>query len=311
VEITHVCVLGGSGFIGRHLCQQLTAQGYSVTVPTRNRERAKSLILLPTVDVVTANVHDPVDLAEVLRPADAVINLIGVLHDGSGPGSFRAAHVELARKVIAECRRRHCRLVHMSALNADPRGPSEYLRTKAEAEKLVADSGLDATILRPSVVFGREDRFLNLFARLLRMLPVLPLGSPGARFQPVYVEDVAAAFVFSLRDPQTIGRSYDLCGPTVYTLQELVEYVGRITGHPRPVLGLSDRLSLLQAAAMELLPIKVITRDNYYSMKVDSVCKGAFPFGIKPTPLEAVAPRWLARSGPRARYPRLRDHAGR
>jgi NADH dehydrogenase len=199
----------------------------------------------------------------------------------------------------------------MSALNADPHGPSEYLRTKGEAEKLVRDSGLAATIFRPSVVFGPEDRFLNLFARLLRAFPVLPLGRSRARFQPVYVEDVATAFVTSLADPRATGRAYDLCGPEVYTLRELVEYVGRITGRPRPVLELGDGLSFLQAAAMELMPFKLLTRDNYYSMKVDSVCDAVFPFGIKPAALEAVAPRWLAHASPRRRYSRLRDRAGR
>src|SRR5687767_4215515 len=185
--IGNVCVLGGSGFVGRHLCNQLVARGYGLTVPTRNRERAKGLITLPTADVFTADVHDSATLDSVLRGCDAVINLVGVLHDGRGRASFQEAHVELARKVVEACRQRGVRrLLHMSALNADPKGPSAYLRSKGEAERIVRESGLDFTIFRPSVIFGREDRFLNLFATLQSLMPVILLGSPNARFQPVY-----------------------------------------------------------------------------------------------------------------------------
>lgn len=301
--IHDVCVLGGSGFVGRHVCQQLVARGYRVTVPTRDRERAKELILLPTADVLTADVHDPATLKRLIRGCDAVVNLVGVLHDGEGKASFRQAHVDLARKVVEACRQTGvCRLLHMSALSADAKGPSEYLRSKGEAERLVRESGLDFTIFRPSVIFGREDSFLNLFATLQRLLPVVLLGSPGARFQPVYVCDVAAAYAESLTRLESFGRSYDLVGPRTYTLRELVQYVGEVTGHRKPVIGLGPRLSYLQAFAMELLPMKLITRDNYRSMQVDNVSASALPFGIAPTALEAVAPTWLAQRTPRNRY---------
>ena len=301
--INDVCVLGGSGFIGGHVCQQLAARGLRVIVPTRNRERAKSLILLPTAEVVTADVHDPGTLKRLVRGCDAVINLVGVLHDGSGKGGFRQAHVDLARKVVEACRQTGVRrLLHMSALNADPKGPSDYLRSKGEAERLVRESGLDYTLFRPSVVFGREDSFLNLFASLQRVLPVVLLGSADARFQPVYAGDVARAYVESLTRIESFGRSYDLVGPRTYTLRELVRYVGELTGHRRPVIGLGKRLSYLQAAAMELLPFKLLTRDNVRSMSVDSVSPSALPFGLIPTPLEAVAPGWLAQRTPRNRY---------
>ena len=312
MEITSVCVLGGSGFVGCHICHQLAARGYRVRVPTRNRERAKGLILLPTVDVVPANVHDPEALRQAISGNEAVLNLVGVLHDGRGEESFAAAHVELARKVVAACR--ECgvrRLLHVSALNADPGGPSAYLRSKGEAERIVRESGLDATVLRPSVIFGPGDRFLNMFATLLRIFPVVPLGSPGARFQPVYVEDVAAVALHSLEDRASLAVSYDLCGPGVYTLRELVEYVGRATGRPRWVVGLNDALSYLQALALEFSPVKVLTRDNYRSMKVDSVCDCALPFGVVPTALEAAAPAWLTPATPRARYQQFRNRAGR
>ena len=312
MEITSICVLGGSGFVGRHICHRLAAQGYRVRVPTRDPERVKQLILLPTVELTAADVHEPDDLARAIRGVEAVINVVGVLHDGRGRHGFAQAHVALARKVAAACRQEGIqRYIHMSALNADARGPSAYLRSKGEAEAVVRGSGLDVTVFRPSVVFGRGDSFLNLFAGLLRFLPVVFLASPNARFQPVFVGDGAAAFVTSLEDLTSFGKSYDLCGPQVYTLRGLVEYVGRMTGHARPVIGLNDTLSYWQAFAMEWLPVKLMTRDTYYSMKVDSVCHCEFPFGIRPAALEAAAPAWLARQTPRMRYQRFRNRAGR
>lgn len=313
MEMTEICVLGGSGFVGRHICHALAAGGYRVRVGTRDRERAKEqLILLPTVDVATVDIHNPAALGAFVKGADAALNLVGVLHDGRGNRSFQAAHVELARNVVAACRGQGVRrLLHMSALTAARDGPSRYLRSKGEAEAIVRESGLAWTIYRPSVVFGPGDSFLNLFAQVLRFSPVVALACPGARFQPVYVEDVAAAFVKGLADPGSLGRSYDLCGPRAYTLRELVEYVGTVTGRRRPVVGLGDRLSYLQAFAMELLPVKLMTRDNYYSMKVENVCRCEFPFGMTPAALEAVAPSYLGRRTPRARYQRFRGQARR
>lgn len=309
--INDICVLGGSGFVGVHVCNQLAARGYRVTVPSHYRERAKvDLITLPTVDVTTADIHDAETLRRLTRGCDAVVNLVGVLHGGRGRASFQQCHVELARKVVDACRRNGVRrLLHMSALNAGVGAPSEYLKSKGEAEDVVRQSGLDFTIFRPSVIFGREDRFLNLFAQMLRMMPVVPLGSPDARFKPVYVEDVAAAFAESLTRLESLGRTYDLVGPKVYTLRELVRYVGKLTGRRRPIAGLGDGLSRMQASLMGLSPVKLLTRDNYLSMKVDSVSQQAFPFGLRPTPLEAVAPTWLANRTPRARYQMFRDRS--
>jgi len=320
MEITTVAVLGGSGFVGRHVCHALAAEGFRVRVATRDRERAKEqLILLPTAEVAVVDVHEPAELAAFVRGTDAVVNLVGVLHDGRGARGFRSAHVELARKVVVACRAGGVgRLLHMSALRAERAAPSAYLRTKGEAEAIVRESGLAWTVFRPSVIFGRGDGFLNLFARLLRLAPVLPLACPGARFQPVFVEDVAAAFVKSLADLGSVGKSHDLCGPRVYTLRELVEYVGVVTGRTRTIVGLSDSLSYLQAFSMELFPLKqvlgaldmLMTRDNYYSMQVDSVCACDFPFGIVPAALEAVAPSWLGNRTPRARYQQFRAQRG-
>ena len=313
MDITTVAIIGGSGFVGRHLCHRLAAEGYRVRVASRDRERAKDqLIFLPTVEVTSVNVHDPRELAAFARGADAMINLVGVLHEGKGTGSFQAAHVELAAKVVNACRDLGIRrLVHMSALQASPSGPSRYLRTKGEAEAIVRNSGLAWTICRPSVVFGNGDSFLSVFAELLRVFPVVFLGCPNARFQPVFVEDVAAAFVRSLTDPDSVGQSYDLCGPKVYRLRELIEIAGAVTGRQRPIIGLNDTLSYWQAFAMELLPVKLMTRDNFRSMQVPSVCDCSFPFGIEPTPLEAIAPAYLAHLTPRRRYQWMRSRARR
>ena len=306
--INDVCVLGGTGFVGRRVCNELVARGFRVTVPTRNRERAKNLITLPTADVMTADVHDPETLRRLIGSSDAVINLIGVLHDGRGKASFQTAHVDFARAVVETCRQTGIRrLLHMSALNADAKGPSAYLRSKGEAERIVRDSGLDFTIFRPSVIFGREDRFLNLFAKLQRSFPVLLLGSPKARFQPVYVNDVALTYAESLTRLESFGQSYDLVGPKVYTLRELVEYVGTTIGKRRRVIGLGTGLSFAQATAMEILPGKLITRDNVRSMQLDSVSGSQLPFGLRAAALESVAPTWLAGRTPRGRYDMFRD----
>jgi NADH dehydrogenase len=310
--IEKVCVIGGSGFVGRHLCQQLAARGLRMVVPTRDRERAKALILLPTVDVVEADVHNPAALAKVVAGCDAVINLVGVLHDGSGHHGFSGAHIELARSVVEACRTGGVkRLLQMSAIGAATDGPSAYLRSKGEAERVVMESGLDVTVFRPSVIFGPDDRFLNLFAGLARLLPVLVLARPDARCQPVYVGVVAAAFVHALTDIATYGRRYDLCGPQRYTLRELVAFVARNIGRPRLIIGLNRTLSLCQAFAMECLPVKLMSRDNILSMDADSISDSVFPFGIRPQALEALAPSWLSTNAPRAQYDLMRSRAGR
>ena len=308
-----ILVIGGSGFVGRHLVGLLVNAGYRVVVPTRHRDRARHLILLPTVQVIEADSGDAATLARLAQGAAAVVNLVGIINERSGQ-TFAHAHIELARNVVAACKAAGVRrLMQMSALNADPAGPSHYLRSKGEAEAIVAASGLDWTIFRPSVIFGREDSFLNLFAKLARLLPVIALGSAQAKFQPVYVDDVVQCFVHSLRDDATIGQRYPLCGPKVYTLYELVRYVGETTDAVRPVLTLGRTLSKLQAFALEHLPGKLMTRDNLESMQKDSVCDCDFPavFGITPTALEAVAPAYLAPEAIKSPFDDYRARSGR
>ena len=308
-----ILVVGGSGFVGRYVVNRLVADGRRVVVPTRRRGNAQHLHVLPSVDVVEADVNRPPELVRLLRHAGAVINLVGIL-DETGGETFARAHVELTKNVIAACRSAGvARLVHMSALNADPAGSSRYLRSKGEAETAVAASGLDWTIFEPSVIFGREDRFLNLFAKLMRVLPVMALACADAKFQPVFAGDVAECVVRALSLPATSGRKYPLCGPTAYTLRELVGYVGETVGARRPIVPLGPALSLLQACVLELLPGTLMSRDNLRSMAKDSVCGCDFPpvFGLQPQALESIAPTYLGIDGEKSRYSDYRARGGR
>jgi len=316
MSIRNVTILGGSGFVGLHLARVFAERGIACCVPTRNRDRAKrELLVLPNVTVVEANVYDDADLDRMLAGADAVVNLIGILHE-TGRQSFQRAHADLPRRVVQSCERTGvARCLHMSALCADVAGPSRYLRSKGEGEARAAAGtaqGIDVTIFRPSIVFGRGDSFINLFATMLRFAPVIPLGSPDARFQPVWVEDVVRAMADSLSDRATFGQRYDLCGPEVYTLRELVRMTGRAVGCPRPVVGLGNSLSYLQAAVMELSPVKLITRDNVRSMSVDNVCGCGWPevFRFRPSALGAILPTYLGSQRCRA-YDGFRTRARR
>jgi NADH dehydrogenase len=323
MKVNSVLVVGGSGFIGRHLVASLAAAGIRVTVPSRRRERAKHLILLPTVDVVEADVMAPGALERLSAGKQAVYNLVGILHSRRGRrgerGSneygpdFARVHVELPQAIVAACRANGVpRLVHVSALGAAPDAPSEYLRSKGIGERAVlAAEDLDVTVFRPSVLFGPEDRFLNQFARLARFAPAIAVPCPEARFQPVYVADVARALHYALEDPQARAQAYELCGPRAYTLKQLVETVCALTGRRRLVLGLSPRFSYFQAWVLEHLPGKIMTRDNYRSMQVPNTCSAAFPFQLQPQALEAVAPTYLMPTHPRERYPQLRWRARR
>ncbi|MDH4284372.1 MAG: complex I NDUFA9 subunit family protein [Gallionellaceae bacterium] len=291
-----VCILGGTGFVGRHITRLLCANGTEVRLPTRSTDKAQQALAALPVEAIAADVHDPAQLKELFAGAGAIINLVGILHEQGGQ-TFRQAHIELARKVVEAAKAAGVnRLLHMSALNASADGPSNYLRSKGEAEKLVQASGLQATIFRPSVIFGAEDTFLNMFAKLAKWAPVMPLACANAKFQPVWVENVAQAFVHSLDDPASIGQRYNLCGPQVYRLRELVSFAAACCDRHPLIVPLPNTIAYAQASVMEWLPVKLMTRDNFNSMRQDNVCDCAFPFGIKPARMEDIAPRYLCAS---------------
>ena len=313
-----IAIVGGSGFIGSHLVNALVELGKTVRIATRRRYNARHLTLLP-IDVVEMDVFDPIQLARFVEGADAVMNLVGVLHghrgDPYGP-EFAKAHVDLPTKIVSACEGKGVhRLIHISAIGADPRGPSMYLRSKGDGERAVhASSMLASTIFRPSVVFGPEDQFLNKFAFLQRMFPVIPLAKADARFQPIFVGDVAKAIVNVLDLDASTGRTYELGGPSVYTLEALVDYCGEVIGKHARIIRLPDSLARLQALSFELAPGEpVISRDNLDSMKTDAVLSAplAPELDIEPASIETIAPVYLTGSSFRSRFNTFRASAGR
>ena len=294
-------ILGGTGFIGHSVAEKLVERNGGAAgrlrIATRRVGHARPLQLLPTVEIAAGDVHDEATLAHMLRGTDAVINLVAILH-GSEAG-FERVHVRLPARLAEACKAAGVRrVVHVSALGAAVDAPSRYLRSKARGEEALKAAGLELTILRPSVVFGERDRFLNLFASLQSIFPVMPLAGADARFQPIWVEDVASAIVAALDDPSTIGTTIECFGPRVYTLRELVRAAGAWSGSRRPVLALPAAIGRLQAGFMEMLPgTPLMSRDNIDSMRVANVAGGKLPglerLGIEPAPLEAIAPRYL------------------
>jgi len=319
MRMQRVCILGGSGFIGRHLANRLREHGINSRVITRRRERSRHMLVIPGMELVEADIYDQAALTAQLKGVDAVINLVGILNEKGSDGSgFRRAHVDLTRIAIAACREAGVgRLLQMSALGADAdNGPSHYQQTKGEAENLAMEAHgkeLAVTVFRPSVVFGPGDSFFNRFAGLLKFSLVFPLPTPEARFAPVFVNDVTEAFARSLTDRNTFGKRYELCGPRVYTMRELVRYTAETAGLKRMIIGCNDKLSRLQARALQLVPGKPYSMDNYLSSTVDNVCtqNGLPELGIQPTSVEAVVPRYLSGRSARMQYDLFRRSAGR
>ena len=298
--MSNILILGGSGFVGASLCERLVERecgGGRITVPSRHAARAQYIRPLPTVEMVDADLHDDAQLARLVQGRDAVVNLIAQLHGSEA--AFQRVHVDLARRIAQACREAGVRrIVHVSALGASGSAPSRYLRSKAAGETALQGAGIDLTVLRPSVIYGERDRFLNLFARLQSVFPVMPLAGAQARFQPVWVEDVASAIVRCLDDPTTIGQTIECTGPRELNLREIVERAGRWSCHPRPVFGLPAPLATLQALLLEALPGEpLMSRDNLASMRVANVASGTLPglarLGIVAADIDAVAPTWL------------------
>ena len=314
MKVQTICILGGAGFVGGHLVTHLANEGHSLKVLTRHPQRHRELAVLPTVDLVEAGIGDQAALEAQFAGCDAVINLVGILNGSEA--EFQALHADLPRRVAEACRKAGTpRLLHMSALNADPDGSSIYLRTKGQGLQAVLQAeGIHATAFCPSVIFGPDDSFFNRFATLLKLSPVIPLACPDARFAPVYIGDVVSAFALALEDSSTYGPSYELCGPRVYTLKELVEYTAQLIGRKRLIVGLPDGLARLQARIFEHLPSQPFTTDNYNSMQRDSVCRsdGLAALGIVPHSVEAIMSRHFQHQDARAyRYEAMRRQAGR
>lgn len=320
-----VLILGGSGFVGRALAARLVrAGGWQIRVPSRQPARVRALGMLPGVQIESADVHDPTTLVRLLAGCDAVVNLVAILH--GRPDQFDAVHVQLPERLAQACQQAGvARLIHVSALGVplgagaaplgDPQSaPSHYLRSKAAGEQRLRQAGLDLTVLRPSVIFGAEDRFLNLFADLQALFPVMPLAGATARFQPVWVEDVAEALRRCLDEPATIGQTFECAGPKVWTLRQIVRAAGAWSGHPRPIVPLPLALGRLQATLLGLLPGEpLMSADNLASMRVPNIASHQLPdlsrLGIEPAALEAVMPAVL-HHGPTA-LDRYRALAGR
>jgi NADH dehydrogenase len=297
---TSIVVLGGSGFLGGSLAEQLVRRGVRrILVPTRRLDHAKHLAPLPGVEITRADVHDDAQLLRCISGHDAVVNLIARLHGTDA--QFARAHVDLPRRIAHGCERAGLRrLVHISALGVtDAAGPSRYLRSKAAGEQALRDVfGPHVTMLRPSLIFGARDRLTRLFAGLQRLAPVVPLAGAEARVQPVWVEDVAGAIVRCLDDASTAGQTYECAGPDVMTLAQLVRACGRVAGAARPIVPVPGPLARVQAWLFEHLPGEpMITRDNLDSLSVPNIASGRLPgleaLGIRPASFDQIVPTYL------------------
>jgi len=303
-------LLGATGFVGRTLVPRLAADGHRLTLLSRNREQHRPFAVLPNVRVVSADVHDDAALARHVRDADAVINLVGILNQ-RGRETFQRVHVDLTRRVIDACLDGGVpRLHQMSSLKAG-QGPSAYLRTRGAAEDAVKASGLDWTIYEPSVIFGAGDGLVSRFHALLRKAPLMPLARPGARMAPVFVGDVAEAIARCVGSRATgIGWTYELYGPEVLSLREIVCMIRDAAGLRRPVIGLPDALGRVQAMLLGLLPGKPLSLDNFRSLLVDSVGErdGLATLGIEPHRFSTLLPSLLSGQGRQHHLDQLRRH---
>ena len=305
-----VTVFGGSGFIGRYVVQRLARDGWTVRVAVRHPARAQFLKPLGDIGQITplcVPLQDHEAVAAALSGADAAINLVGILFE-SGRQKFQAVQAGGAGAIAAAAAAAGVKsLVHLSAIGASPEAQAAYARSKGEGEAAVRAAFPEATILRPSVVFGPEDDFFNRFAEMARFAAALPLiGGGRTRFQPVYVGDVARAVIKALDDPACAGKVYELGGPRIYSFKELMELLLKTIGRRRALVALPFGLARLMAAPMELLPKPPLTRDQVQLLHNDNVvAPGALTFrdlGIEATAAEAVIPGYLERYRPGGRF---------
>lgn len=317
MDARRICLVGGTGFVGQHLATELSRRGCSLKILTRRRERHRELLVFPRIELVQTDVHFVSDLTATLGECDAVVNLLGILNP-AGNETFANVHSEFPAKLAEACEYHRIKhLVHLSALGVSEGAPSEYLRTKWAGEQILLDKAhnrANTTILRPSVIFGPGDSFFTRFARLIRTVPLIfPLASPNTRFQPVFVGDVVQAVCKVLDTRSSWGKTYDLAGPHVYTLRELVEYTAETIGVRKRVYPLSAKLAELQARILEKAPGKPFSQDNLRSLGVDSVTahNGLPDLGIPPTSIDAVVPGYLGSARQTERFQAFRKFAGR
>jgi NADH dehydrogenase len=313
-----IVVLGGTGFLGTRLVARLIKDGHRVTALSRDREQHKHLLVLPGLTLENCDVYEEAQLSERFRGKDVVINLIGILNERGFSGmGFKRAHTELTRGVLQAARSAGVgRLIQVSALKAAVDAPSYYLRTKGDADQLIRESNaaLDWTIFQPSVMFGPGDSFLNRFAGLLASIPLaFPLAKPNARFQPVFVDDVIEAILRCLHGGACSRQVYELGGPQIYSLREIVGLVAKLTGRRRWVVGLPDFVGRTQALIMDFVPGRPFSSDNYRSLTIDSVCgeDGFARLGIKPQSMVASARQYLGALEDNARLSQNRASTGR
>ena len=318
MRLLSIVVLGGTGFLGTRLVARLIKDGHRVTVLSRDREQHKHLLVLPGLTLENCDVYQEAQLSEHFRGKDVVINLVGILNErGFGGGGFRRAHVELTGAVLQAARSAGVpRLLQVSALKASADAPSYYLRTKYEAEKLIREqsAAVDWTIFQPSVMFGPGDTFLNRFAGLLAVVPgIFPLARPAARFQPVSVDDVVAALRECLQGGACSRQTYELGGPKIYSLRDIVELVAKISGRRRWIMGLPNILARLQGLVFNFVPGRPFSSDNYRSLTVDSVCSsdGFARLGIQPHSMGAAARQFLGAQEDNHRLSENRAAVGR
>ncbi|MEM7083846.1 MAG: complex I NDUFA9 subunit family protein [Pseudomonadota bacterium] len=315
----HITILGGSGFVGRSLVAHLANQGYAVKVLTRYRNACRQLLVQPQVQVVEGDVYNAAFLTREFTDTHCVVNLVGILNEFGGKNEkFKRAHIDLTEVTVGACLAAGVgRLVHMSALKADAEdGPSAYLRSKGEAENVIKRQAttLRWSIVQPSVIFGTEDSFVNRFAGLLKLpAPFLPLPRARARFAPVFVDDVVKAIHACITRDDTHGKTYQLCGPHVYSLHEIVSKIRAQLGIRRKIVEMPDVLARVQARFMDFVPGKPFSSDNYKSLTVHSICDtdGFARLDIAPQSLDAVMPTYLGDGVKSRRFGRMRAKAGR